>query len=153
MGKRGPKPRPTNLRILYGERKDRINKHEPALEAAAKPPRAPEHLGPIARREWNRVVKQLWEKGLLTHVDRHLLEAYASFYEDWRNAADLIKRALLMPGMRGGDIKKNPAWQIKRDAHERLLAAARELGMTPSARSGIEVPEHDDDADLSAILS
>jgi hypothetical protein len=34
MGKRGPAPKPTNLRVLHGEKPYRINHSEPTIDIA-----------------------------------------------------------------------------------------------------------------------
>lgn len=75
MTARGPKPKPTKLKLLTGTaRTHRLNPHEPQPDAAQ--PDAPEHLTDVAREEWDRVVVDLMALGIMTHLDRGALAAY-----------------------------------------------------------------------------
>lgn len=53
MGKRGPAPKPTALRVLHGDRKDRINDAEP--QPAEGEVTAPEELSDDARAIWDQL--------------------------------------------------------------------------------------------------
>lgn len=67
MGKRGPEPKPTALRVLHGDRKDRINDAEPvAPEVEVRPP---EELSDEAREIWTRLAPSLIAVGVLTVWD------------------------------------------------------------------------------------
>ena len=67
MGKRGPDPRPTALRILHGDRKDRINDAEPI------PPNGkiecPDWASAYAREIWARLAPGPESRGVLTTWD------------------------------------------------------------------------------------
>ena len=47
---------------------------------------------------------------------------------------------LIIRGARTGELIKNPLHQIVRDNAALVLSLARELGLTPSARSGLRAP-------------
>lgn len=69
MGRRGPAPKPTELKRLQGNPgKRRLNDSEPRPVATL--PRCPSHLTGEAKAEWRRVARGLYEAGLLTQVDR-----------------------------------------------------------------------------------
>jgi P27 family predicted phage terminase small subunit len=91
-------------------------------------------------------------RGLLTEWDRDTFAVYCEAVVQWRRSKELLDKALLVGGKRQGLIK-NPAWQIMRDAAQIVRAYAQEFGLTPSARSGISLPEVGDDGELARILS
>jgi hypothetical protein len=51
MGKRGPAPKPTNLRLLHGDRRDRINTSEPL----------PADGIPVCPKSAPDVVREVWD--------------------------------------------------------------------------------------------
>src|SRR4051812_47324961 len=75
MGRRGPQPQPTALKIERGNPgQRRLNHDEPELATAtAKPPTG---LRGRARREWIRLADELISKGVLTVGDMHAFEEY-----------------------------------------------------------------------------
>src|SRR6056297_3348266 len=99
--RRGPKPRP---------------RRSAALSAGGQP-RCPEHLDPVARKEWRRLARPLFEAGILTVADRAAFAAYCQAWSRWIGIAN--KQSELMG---------------------RYLA---ELGLTPTARTRLaEVMDH-----------
>jgi P27 family predicted phage terminase small subunit len=150
MGRRGPRPKPTNLRVLHGDRADRINRSEPTPPAKA--PACPAALSPDARRIWRHYAKELSRRGLLTEWDRDTFAVFCEAVAQWRRAKEMCDAALLVGGKRQG-LVKNPAWQIMRDAAQIVRAYGQEFGLTPSSRSGISLPEVGDDGELARILS
>ena len=132
MGQRGPAARPTALKVVAGERRDRINTAEPVV-----PPGeviAPDWLSDDARREWDRLAPTLIRMGVLTSIDRDALAVYCEAVAHYEQAVTLVdKSAVLIRGTRG--LVKNPAMQVARDQAAIIRAYARELGLTPSARS------------------
>ncbi len=74
MGRRGPPPKPTALRVLHGDRKDRINTSEPSPAAAEVRP--PDWLGGEALGVWRRLAPDLERKGVLSAWD---VEAFAVY--------------------------------------------------------------------------
>jgi P27 family predicted phage terminase small subunit len=150
----GPKPKPTKLKVLEGNPgRRRLPKGEPQPRIGA--PKAPTWLDPIARREWSRVVPELEAIGLLTQVDGFVLEAYCQCYSRWVQAEEVITRL----GVVYQPSKKADSKYLQQLPHvsiaQRYLAEARafaeQLGLSPSARSRIDVPgrvparESDDD--------
>ena len=142
---------PTNLKILHGEtRPSRINQHEPT--PSSKPVTCPSWLCPEAKREWQRLAPELIRLGVLTHLDRDSLAVYCDAVVRYREAAAVIQeRGVMVVGAQGQTVK-NPALQVARDQAMVIKAFGRELGLTPSSRSGIAVPEAEDDL-LAELLS
>ena len=71
---RGRRPKPTRLKVLTGNPGKRpLNTEEPMPEIAI--PECPIELGPVAKREWDRLVGELASLRLLTNLDRAALAA------------------------------------------------------------------------------
>jgi P27 family predicted phage terminase small subunit len=67
---------------VVGTRATRANV-EPSPHISGRPTR-PSHLSEIGRKEWNRIIKILTERGTLTKGDGPVIELYVSTYCDWR---------------------------------------------------------------------
>lgn len=87
---KGPKPLPTNLKLIDGVRSDRINFDEPKPEPIV--PRCPASLVGEAKKEWRRVSKELENLGLLTRLDRAALAAYCSAWGKFIEAGRALKK-------------------------------------------------------------
>lgn len=112
----------------------------------------PAWLSTQAKREWKRLAPELVRLGVLTHLDRDSLAVYCEAVVHYRQAAELIDRSAVLVKSGGGRLVKNPALQVARDQAAIIRGFAREPGLTPSARSGISVPEAEDDL-VSELLS
>lgn len=148
MGKRGPAPAPTNLRVIRGDRKDRINADEPQPREGI--PACPIDASPDVHEIWAYTIDQLDHMKIVTLADRDTLHAYCEAVVLHRDACRAIAReGLITEGMNGGWVK-HPAIQIQRDAAMLLRAFAQEFGLTPSARSTIKMHVADTGADKGA---
>ena len=144
MAPRGPKTKPTNIKILTGTvRNHRINPHEPKPTIAT--PDAPDHLTDAARGEWARVVVQLVALGILTDLDRGALAAYCQAYGRWRSAETALARMAekdattdgLIIRTKSGNIIQNPMVGVANKAMADMVRYAAEFGLTPSARTRV----------------
>jgi P27 family predicted phage terminase small subunit len=128
------------LKLLRGEtRPSRVNYREPRPLRSL--PTKPADLAPEAALAWDRVIGQLGHTGVLTGADRDILRLYVEALVRYKGAAALYAASgPLIRGARGGELVKNPLAPIVRDAATLVLALARELGLTPSARSGLRAP-------------
>jgi P27 family predicted phage terminase small subunit len=150
MGKRGPRPKPTNLRALHGEKPYRLNRSEP--QPPAKAPTCPAHLSKEAKRVWRRLAPGLRQRGLLTSWDTDTFAVLCEAIVHHRRACELADKAILVKGENSA-LVKNPAMQIVRDTAQTIRAYAQEFGLTPSARVGLSTSMPDDvDKLLSEIL-
>lgn len=137
MGKRGPAPKPTQLRLLHGDRKDRINTDEPIARDVL--PSAPETMAPDVREIWDYTLRELAVMKLASAADRDALICYCEAVATHRKASEILaKSPVLVKGALNG-LVRNPALAIQRDAANTIRALAQEFGLTPSARSGITV--------------
>jgi P27 family predicted phage terminase small subunit len=135
MGRRGPAPKPTKLRLLHGDRKDRVNTSEPLPAEGL--PECPDSTREDVREVWDYTLDQLAAMGLATPADRDALYAYCEAVVLHREACRLVaKSGVLLRGIHGNPIR-NPALQVMRDAAQVVRALAQEFGLTPSSRSQI----------------
>jgi P27 family predicted phage terminase small subunit len=139
MGKRGPAPKPTNLRLLHGDKEARINRAEPKPRDL--PPGRPAWLSPLAAEEWDRVAPDLARMGTAKAIDATGLAAYCEAVARFRAASDLEAHRQPIIIDRDGRPRMNPAVRVARDASYEMRVWAREFGLTPSARSPLRI-EH-----------
>jgi P27 family predicted phage terminase small subunit len=153
MGKRGPKPKPTALRILEGNPSRReINEMEPAIFLPAKKP-ADIESDELANQEWDRLFEAM-PPGIYTAADT---SAIATYCLSW---SMLIKaqREIALNGVmvahyveneETGDrmlleYKANPAVKVWKAASETLIKMTDRLGLSPGVRSRLELPKRSD---------
>ena len=147
MGKRGPSPQPTKLKLIKGNLGRRpINKNEPQ-PAPVKAPKCPAYFGPIAKTEWKRIVPELEQLGLLTNIDLKAIEVYCLTYQEYRDVeAVLAKEGRVYEAETkiGMVLKARPEVAISRNARQLMKAYLTEFGMTPSSRSKVVVLGNND---------
>lgn len=140
MGKRGPAPKPTNLKLLQGNPGKRpINKSEPQFPKYVEPPKPPSHLNKYGKKEWKRILPVLMNVGLMTEADYAALAAYCQSYGTWVEAEKLIKEKGFTYISDKGNCIQRPEVGIASTAMKNIVTFAREFGMTPSSRSNIKV--------------
>jgi len=154
--KPGPKPQPTHLTLLKNNPGHRpINDKEPKPRPIA--PKCPSWLHKYAKTEWRVRAKQLDALGLLTEIDGTAFAAYCQKYAEWREATEfLIAKGTVFPirhpspgldengkPILGGIkyLQQVPQVAIASKALAHMRAFLQEFGMTPSARTGLSVPE------------
>lgn len=158
MGRRGPRPTPTAIKKARGEtRPSRVGKKEIAPKAAAHLD-APSDLSVDARPIWDAVVAAIGHTGVITAVDVEALRAYAESVATYRKASAILAESGLIIEGRNGEPVRNPATIIAKQASEQMRAWARELGLTPAGRVGIEASASNNqhsgaNAKLDAILA
>lgn len=141
----GGKTTPTQLKILKGNPGKRPHsKNEPKPDPSI--PKPPSHLCRVAKTEWNKISSELYIIGLLTKVDKAVLAAYCTSYALWARAWHSINRVAKKRGKDGltitttnGNIIQNPAVGTANKAAIDMVKYAAELGMTPSARTKIQI--------------
>jgi P27 family predicted phage terminase small subunit len=145
---RGRKPTPTPLKILSGNPGKRpLNTAEPRPRSTA--PSCPKHLDKEARREWNRISKELHRLGLLTVIDRATLAAYCQAWSRWLKLEAIVQRTgetILDPATKR--FSTNPYYTAMNASLKLMLSVASEFGLTPASRTRLAVtpisPERDE---------
>lgn len=137
-GRRGPAPKPTQLRILDGGHPERINHDEPVPRPNL--PELPAEVDdPRLREVWDKTVAELDGMGLATAADEDSLLCFCLAVVGLRRTAALLKRQdynPVIPGLHGGPVS-NPLKRDYRHDAAVIRAFAQEFGLTPSARSRI----------------
>ncbi|PAP79628.1 hypothetical protein B1759_15015 [Rubrivirga sp. SAORIC476] len=149
MGKRGPAPKPSALKLLQGtHRKDRAAANEPTPEV--KPPSCPTWLHKEAKREWRRIVPELVRLGLLAEVDRAALAAYCQAYATWwRMERDIDENGDVQLNARSGLESARPQVAMRDKALDTMRRFLVEFGLTPAARTRVSAAETPKTADTN----
>ena len=136
MGRRGPKHKPTNLKILEGNPGRRaLNVTEPLPTGEAQ---CPGHLQPQARAMWADLLEAM-PPGLYTAADVPVLAAFCEAWADHvRATEELAVGSLTTP--RGG---KSPLVAIRNDAARTMAALGTRLGLSPADRANLRMPAED----------
>ena len=146
MGKRGPLPKPTALKVLEGNPGKRKIKDtgEPMPNVLDVIPDPPEWLMPDAVDEWNKLAPSLMALGLLTDVD---LSAFATLCQNWGYLLALDKKILeggLGPtkiyDAPSGDIKVHPLLKLRAQYYETWRKGLGDFGLTPASRAHLFLP-------------
>lgn len=142
MGRRGPAPQPTNLKLLHGEsRPSRVGGPEPQPRESL--PSAPDWLTGEAVEVWDRTVSELDAMGLAFAADRDSLVVYVNAVVNYVRAQKFLDLAgVMIKGVDGG-VVRNPANAIVKQNAVLIGKFAREFGLTPSARVGLTVEARD----------
>jgi P27 family predicted phage terminase small subunit len=147
MGRRGPAPQPTALRILHNNPGKRpFNKREPQPERGRPP--CPRWLTAEARKEWKRVVPELDRLGLLTIVDRAGLATYCQAWARYVEAeAMLTQYGSILKSKNSDYIQVSPYATISKQNALLVKAFCQEFGLTPSSRTRLAVPKNEKEPD------
>ena len=152
MGRRGPAPLPTRVKLLHGEtRPSRLNLSEPKPPASA--PVMPADLAPAAAAVWERVMRDQ-APGVILAAHADTLRLYCEWvvrYESW--SVHLARTGPLIKGARGRDLVRSPLVAMVRDAADQVRVLARELGLTPSSLSGVHAVSMPKDDGMAALLT
>lgn len=158
MGKRGPRPQPTALRILRGNPGKRpINNSEP------QPPTdgvvMPQHLGEVAAVRWAQLLPLLQSVKVMTRADIEALARYCDTYEWWLATREKLKAEgdtypILNDGGQVKYIAQRPEVSIAHKLAQQLRQLEQDFGLNPSARTSLNVEttqqETSDDAQMFA---
>ena len=142
MGRRGPAPTPTPKLALAGSRRADRNKNEPQPEASDLTP--PEWISEEAKLVWAEVAPQLEHQGCLKRIDEKTLTRYCVDWVRWKTAVLFIERHGETYPIKDGQgnvkyIQQLPQVAIASKLAQQLTRLEQEFGMTPSARTRIDV--------------
>jgi P27 family predicted phage terminase small subunit len=156
MGKRGPRPTPTNIKLARG-----TLRAKPAAEPT--PPttgvQMPAHLGPVAAARWAELLPIVQAMRVMTDADVEALARYCDTYEWWLAVRTKLRaEGDTYPILNdGGEVKyiaQRPEVSIAHKLATQLRQLEQDFGLNPSARTSLQTepqkPAGDDEA--SAIL-
>ena len=138
MRKPGPPKRPTALALVLGNPGKRaLPKNEPKPDVSS--PKPPEYLPKIAKAEWRRVCPLLAAIGLMSSIDVHILAAYCACVADEQEAMTMQAGKPTVVTTHNGNFLQSPYISMIRQARADKVRYAYQLGMTPSARAGMDI--------------
>ena len=138
MAGRGRPPKPTAIKELEGNPGKRpLNKNEPKPKQTA--PKCPSWLEPDAKKEWRRLSKELESMGLLTEMDMAAFAGYCQAYARWKEAEEFISKHGSILKTASGYIQQIPQVSIAQQNLKQMRNFCSELGLSPSARSRLNI--------------
>lgn len=141
MGQRGPKPGPTQLKVVKGTEERYINREEPTPSDRGDIV-PPEGTSEGALKVWHSLAPDLIDKGCLTAWDVYTFAVFCEATHAFRENRDLLAGQYTARGAAGGVIK-SPHWQIMRDASETMAKYSGKFGLTPGDRADLKVGGED----------
>lgn len=137
MGKRGPQPRPTHLRVLDGNPSKRpLNADEPQPEGS---PTCPSTLDREGKAEWKRIERSM-PPALYAAVDRALLVQWCRAWSLYCEAsAEVAKDGAVIETHKGK--VKNPWLVIQGEQTSLMISISSRLGFSPADRTRLKMPE------------
>lgn len=137
MGKRGPPKKPTALKIVQGTAQPSlINPDEPMPEGALGPP--PDDMLKSERQHWQRVAASCY---WLTEADRDTLRHYCETWQDYQSERGRMKARGSVYKAASGYAQSSAYFGNVMKLRDELRRLARELGLTPAARTDIKAPK------------
>ncbi len=141
----GRKSTPRALKLLHGNPGRRpLNEAEP--KPTVRLPRAPDHLGDAAKKEWQRAGRFLLEHGLVSDLDRAAFAAYCTAYGRWVECEEALKTYGVMLKSPNGFPVQSPYLAVANRALEQMKSLLSEFGMSPASRTrvaGVQLDEDD----------
>jgi P27 family predicted phage terminase small subunit len=150
--------KPDHLKIIEGDREDRINRDAPLPELTSLEPPVP--LSDRAMEHWNKLAPEMRDKGILSDWDLPALAQACdclALYWEFRELLAADRRSpdgpYVTEGSRGGAIK-SPYWQMMRDAQAMSMQLLSRFGMTPADRAKLSVKGDDGNPEaLDSLIS
>ena len=155
----GRPSKPTALKLLHGDRKDRVNTREPVPVGEVV---APATLSKGAREVWNRLAPDLIAKQVLTAWDVDDFAAFCDAADRRRRSAVALDKAgevVEVPVLNrdgeevGTRWVTSPWWQIWKGANEAMLRFGARFGLSPSDRASLKVGGDEPRSDKGRLLS
>ena len=144
---KGRKKIPTELKKARGTlRKSRELDSPMEVEKVGSIPVAPKWLSSIGKEQFNIVVNQLHNLGMLYEIDLKLIEAYANSMSLHIECEQQLRESgrIMVYRDEEGNPKHSqivPLQTVSKQALEQALKLAVQFGLTPSARTKISSPQ------------
>lgn len=142
MSRPGPPPKPSNLRLIEGtDQRGRAGKKLDLSKEPVAPDGdlvCPYELDEEKQQIWDQTVRDLETMGVASPADANQVAAYVEAVHLHRRASlALADQALLVQGDKVRVVNK--LIMIQRESAAMMLRFAQEFGLTPSARTRVEV--------------
>lgn len=130
MGRRGPQPKSPDLRVLHGDRQDRLPDPPVPSEREVLPPAG---MSKDALAVWEELVPELVRLGIVAAIHASALRVLCDAVAIHAKASGHVaRRGVIVTGDKGRKVK-NPALQVMRDQASVIKSFATEFGLTPLA--------------------
>jgi P27 family predicted phage terminase small subunit len=151
----GRKPKPAKIHELNGfPGKRKLNRREPKPRLCI--PLPPAHLSEQIKEAWRKLAVKLHRMGVLTEADAWGLEELSETYVEVRDLRQQIAQEgrTVEITTTTGDVREvtNPLVNQLSDAAKRLRALMVEFGLTPSARTRVNVTEEKEEDPLDRFF-
>ena len=140
MGKRGPKPTPTNIldRRNSWRGKARGAEPEPGLDDGD----MPYGLGSYGAVAWQVLIPELVELKLLATIDRAVAIMACKAWHEYAITSNTIAKMFedgipLWIELKGGALQKHPILAMRDKAFDQYCKASKMLGLSPADRVGL----------------
>ncbi len=138
MGKRGPKPKPTALRVFEGTRVQRPSGRGDEPTPPASNSTAPAWLGEHGKREWDRVVPLLGGVGCFTDVDYTAMALYCRCLDDYHQCLATVKASGITCEGSNNNVIVHPAYRAQCMAVSLMVKLGAPFGINgPAGRVGL----------------
>lgn len=163
------RPKPTETKLAEGNRG-----HRPIENDDFQPerimPEMPKGLSRAGKREWSFISRVLFDKGVLTEVDRQALAGYCEAFGQAEEALRGIKKYGQVIGIpllvretgepvldRAGfpivsKLEKNPSVGIYIEMAKLMKSFLIEFGLTPASRSKIKLPAKTKEDEFDKVM-
>lgn len=147
----GPPKTPSHLQLVRGNPSKRpINKNEPKPPSGVPP--TPKYFDKRGKYWFKKIGEELNALGVMSQLDGKALELLVEAYVEYRHHCEVLDEegyTYKNNTESGLMIKAHPAAIMKADVWKRIRAMLSEFGMTPSARTKVNVkgPEQEDSLD------
>lgn len=141
MGRRGPPPKPTALKVLEGNPgKQKLNLNEPQPPALIAVPKPPARLLKEAKAEWKKLAPALVGLGLLTEADvpafTELCQNYGYYLVTDRKILDSGENGpIALQKTPSGYVQQHPLLSLRRQYYELWRKGLLDFGLTPASRA------------------
>lgn len=144
MGQRGPAPTPTPLLRLRGSTLVTQKREQREVKGPQGKPSCPNWIDDEAKDAWKQIVPLLEQMEVLTRIDRNALSRYCQLWARWKKAEQFIQKhgdtyQLKDDSGKTKCLMQFPQVSIAHKLAAQLTKLEAEFGMTPSARSRIQL--------------
>lgn len=143
--------KPTKLKKLQGTfRKDRAIANEVEFTPLNTLPRAPRGLNEVARHEWNMLIVELDNAGILNKTDLSQLEQYCYYFGMYRKCQEELGDDLTSTITNKGGFSYevvNPLIKVMNDATAITNRIAAKFGFDPASRTRVAAPKKKEEED------
>lgn len=141
-----PIPKPTHLKMLAGNPGHRtLNQNEPQPKKGIK--KCPKWIEDYAKEIYEELSQELNEIGVLTTIDQSALVALAIQLANQRYAWEQIGKVGYIVKTPSGYVQTNPFVGLLNHSTKLARGLMQEFGMTPAARTRIQVSDAEKAAD------